>query len=284
MGEPNEHYELETPGEPDAAPSPAPAAPAPATKPVPPPPAPPRPEPEKVPSLLELAEDECPKCGTVLSPSAVFCIKCGYDMRTNEVRTPRLGVEHVEEKPAVPEHEKVFSAEGRGNLNVLLGVGAALTVGAMVVAGLKSPPGFFTVAASVVLSLYETVLHTGTGLVAVLIAARLADLRPGRLDLAVARIFVAFASFQLLHQVTFGEYQILVTILMYAAALAAYWGLVMLLFRKPRMVAVTVMVAHFLLWIAVTMGIELAKYVEHKRATTVVVERQVPVQAPPGDR
>lgn len=276
MGEPKDHYELES-HDPDApaptpspAPSPSPGMSAASSQPTPP-------LPEKVPSLLELAEDTCPKCGTLLKPDAVFCIKCGYDMRTNEVRTPRLGVEHVEEKP--PEPEKVFSTPGRGDVKVLLAVGGALTVGAMVVAGLKSPPGFVTVVASVVLALYETVLHTGTGLIAVLIAARLADMRPGRLDLATARIFVAFAAFQCLHRISFGEYEVLVMILMYAAALAAYWGLVMLLFRKPRMVGVTVMVAHFLLWMVVMAGVELAKFVEHKRATTVVVKEQIP--APP---
>ena len=285
MGEPKEHFDLEpVGGEADSPIGNAPASkPAPASSPAPiakpasaPAPGPARPD--EVPTLLELVEDTCPKCGTRLNHDAVFCIKCGYDMRTNEVRTPTLGVEHVVDKPAAK--EPVFSEPGRGGVNLLLGIGGALTIAAMVVCGLNAPPKFMPVFANVLLCLYETVLHTGTGIVAVLVAARLADMKPGRLDLAAARIFVAFASFQLLHNITFGEYRLLVTILMYPVAFAAYWGLVMLLFRKPRMVGVTVMAAHFILWLVVSMGMGLAAYVTHVNATTVVVREPSPSPEP----
>jgi hypothetical protein len=123
------------------------------------------------------------------------------------------------------------------------------------------------VLASVVLCLYETALHTGTGVIAVLIAARIAELKPGRLDLAAARVFVEFSAFQLLHSITFGEYRLLVTILMYPIALAAYGGLVMLLFKKSRTIAGTVLVAHFVLWIVVQAGMSLAGYVSHVEQT-----------------
>jgi hypothetical protein len=257
MGDQKEHFDLEPADHPPDAPAPLPTSsgqPKPAPKPTVTPASP-----AEAPPLLELAEDKCPKCGTPLRPEAVFCIKCGYDLRTNEVRTPTLGIEHVAEKP--PEESKDFSAPGRGSIKVLLGIGGAISLAAMVVAGLNSPPGM-RVVASVILCLYEIILNTGTGLVAVLIAARVAELKPGKLDLAAARIFVAFAAFQLIHIITFGEYRLLVTLLMYPIAVAAYWGLIMFLFRKPRVIATTVLVAHVVLWLAVKAGMELSAYVE----------------------
>lgn len=209
--------------------------------------------------LLQLQEDKCPKCGMALRHDAVFCIKCGYDLRTNEVRTAQVGVEHVAEPPAPDAND--FSKPGRGGIGLLVGIGGAITVGAMVMAGLRAPPSFAPTAASIVLCLYEVALHTGTGLIAILIAARVSEMKPGRLDLAAARIFVAFAAFQLIHSITFGEYRLLVTLLMYPLAMATYWGVVMLLFRKPRMVALLVLISHFVLWVLVQMGMSLSAYV-----------------------
>lgn len=270
MGDQKDHFDLEPIGGEDAdlehsdidQPSP-PAAPAPSRESVVEPVAP-----IDAPPLLELAEDKCPKCGTVLSHDAVFCIKCGYDMRTNETRTPTLGVEHVFEKPK--EEEPVFAAPGRGSIKMLLAIGGAITLGAMVIAGLNAPPRFLPVVANVLLCLYETALHTGTGVVAVLIAARVAELKLGSLELAAARVFVAFSAFQLLHSINFGQYQLLVTLLMYPIALATYWALIMLLFRKPRMVALHVLIAHFVLWVAVQLGMELTAYARSVPAAKVV--------------
>ena len=283
MGDPKEHFSLDPIGGVPDTPTGADGRPVPPGSPkeaaAPPLSPPPAASPSEAPSLLELAEDHCPKCGMVLSHDAVFCIKCGYDLRTNEVRQATVGVEHVAEAPAAP-LENVFSPPGRGNVQVLAAIGGGLTLGAMIFAGLNAlPPTAMAVFANVVLCLYETALHTGTGIVAVLIAARLADLKIGRLDLAAARIFVAFAAFQLIHSITFGEYQTLVRLAMYPVALAVYWVLVMFLFRKPRMVAVTVMVAHFVLWFAVELGMGLSAYVSRVAQETVVVEKPVPAAA-----
>jgi hypothetical protein len=273
MGDAKEHFELEptddmpesaTPIEPKPPVSPphspphsSPHSPAPSGAPLPPQPLGAK-SPAEAPPLLELAEDKCPKCGMNLRHDAVFCIKCGYDLRTNEVRKLKVGVEVVAEKP--PEEAKEFSTPGRGNVKLLLGIGGAITLGAMVMAGLHAPPGFRVVAA-VILSLYEIILHTGTGMVAVLIAARIAELKPGNLELAAARMLAAFSSFQLIHSISFGEYPTLVKLLMYPLALAAYFGLIMLLFRKPRAIVISVLVAHAVLWLAVEAGMELASYV-----------------------
>lgn len=256
MSDSKEHFDLEPiedrPREEAKGPSgPAPSPPGQAATPVPPSPADAKP-------LLELEEDVCPKCQSPLTPDAVFCVKCGYDLRTNETRTPRLGVEHVAEKPKEEPNE--FSLPGRGKVPVLLAIGGVITVGAMVVAGLNAPPHFGPVLARVILCLYETALHTGTGLIAVLIAARLVEQKPGNLELALARVFVAFSTFQLLHQITFTDYRVLSALLMYPLGLAAYWGLVMLLFRKPRMVALMVVLVHVVLWLVVQIGVGLSNY------------------------
>ncbi len=279
MGEPKEHFDLEPTDETPGSPSPVESSPKPASSAIPPaaplPPASLSPgSPADAPPLLELAEDKCPKCGMSLRPDAVFCIKCGYDLRTNEVRKPKVGVELVAEKP--PEEAKEFSTTGRGNVKLLLGIGGAISLGAMVMAGLNAPPGFRVVAA-VILSLYEIILHTGTGMVAILIAARIAELKPGNLELAAARMLVAFSSFQLIHSITFGEYPTLVKLLMYPLALAAYFGLIMLLFRKPRSIVISVLVAHAVLWLAVEAGMELASYVN----SAPPVPTQKSVEPPP---
>ena len=298
--------------------------------------------PEKIdaPSILEIEEDLCPKCGNVLKPGEVVCMKCGFDLRTNAAHAPRVGVEHVEEIPVVdpgssssatsaaaPSNadryaaststsasasepvsvgsrarrwfgglssavdaasgaggsrrlQEEFSVPGRGNVQTLLIFAAALVVSAMVIAGIDAPTGrFWPTAGRVILTLYITLLATGLGLAAVAVVARISDMRLGRPDLATARILVAFGAFQTLRGINFPAPPLLVHLLMWSAGIAAYWGLVMFLFRKPRHIAGYVLITHFMLYLALVGGMELWGRVTYAEAEAI--KAKAAVQATP---
>lgn len=292
--------------------------------------------PEKIdaPSILEIEEDLCPKCGNVLKPGEVVCMKCGFDLRTNAAHAPRVGVEHVEEIPmvdpvsspsatsaAAPSNAdryaaststsasepvsvgsrarrwfgglssaveaapgagrsrrlpEEFSVPGRGNVQTLLIFAAALVVSAMVIAGIDAPTGrFWPTAGRVILTLYITLLATGLGLAAVAVVARISDMRLGRPDLATARILVAFGAFQALRGITFPGPPLLVHLLMWGAGIAAYWGLVMFLFRKPKHIAGYVLITHFVLYLALVGGMELAGRVSQAEGEAIKAKAAV---------
>lgn len=216
--------------------------------------------------ILELEEEQCPKCRAPLGPGDVVCLKCGYDMRANTVRQVEHRAESVDEEPDESDAEP-FVTPGRGSPKVLLIAGSILSIAAMVVAGMGVPTGGSTwlVVASVLLVLYEVVLHTGTGLVAVAAAARISEERFGgeeAVQLAAARVFVAMAVFELvLHLVGMTPYT-LVSILAWPLAGAAYWLVVWLLFNKTKTVALVIVLAQVILWVLVRLGMEIAGWRE----------------------
>jgi hypothetical protein len=111
----------------------------------------------------------------------------------------------------------------------------------------------------VVLCLYRVALHTATGVVAVGVAAHLQGEKLGRVDLAAARMFAAFALFQLLTQLRVpSAYSVISVGVPWLLALAAYWGAVLILFRKDRAGATVIALAHFVLWVLLNAGMSLA--------------------------
>lgn len=216
--------------------------------------------------ILELEEERCPKCRAPLGPGDVVCLKCGYDMRANTVRQVEHRTESVDAEPGEAEAEP-FVTPGRGSPKALAIAGGVLSITAMIVAGLGVPPDGSTwlVVASVLLVLYEVVLHTGTGLVAVAAAARISEERFGgeeAVQLAAARVFVAMAVFELvLHLVGLTPYR-LVAVLAWPLAGAAYWLVVWLLFNKTKTVALVIVLAQVILWVLVRLGMEIATWRE----------------------
>lgn len=215
----------------------------------------------KAESVLKLQEEHCPKCGAVLGPLDVVCVRCGYDMRANEQRRVEQGVEEVggEEEP------EPFVTPGRGSAKLWGIVGAVVTVAAMVAAGWGTPPGkgAGVVIAAITLVLYRVLVHTGTGLVAVGIAARINEQKFGgeeALPLAASRIFVAMAAFELIVAAlppalgAFGRFAAL------PVGAAAYWLIVWLLFNKTRTVALVIMLAQVILWVVVQLGMTLSAW------------------------
>jgi hypothetical protein len=111
------------------------------------------------------------------------------------------------------------------------------------------------------LTLYQTAVHTGTGVVAVLVAALFLDLRPGRLDVAAGRMFVAVSAFQIVaHMNIWLETRIV------EGALAAilYAAIVAGLFRLWRDKLLVILIAHFGLVLIVQVGMWLSSAVAAK--------------------
>lgn len=175
--------------------------------------------------------------------------------------------------------QEEFSTPGRGGVQTLLIFAAALVITTMVIAGIDSPTGkFMPTAGRIVLTLYVTLLATGLGLAAVAVVARISDMRLGRPDLATARMLVAFSAFQAIRGIDVPGPALLVHLLMWAAGIAVYWGLVMLLFRKPRHIAGYVLASHFVLYLSLLGGMELSGWVN--RAEAEAEKTRAAVQQP----
>jgi len=216
----------------------------------------------KAESVLEVREEHCPNCGAVLGPVDVVCVKCGYDLIKNEQRRVEKKVEEVSEGEG-EEGREPFVTPGRGSAKLWVIVATIVTIAAMIFAGWGTPPGkgAGVVIAAILLVVYRVLAHTGTGLVAVGIAARINEQRFGgedALSLAAARVFVAIAVFELITAAlppligTAGKY------LGAPLGAAAYWAIVMVLFKKDRTVALVITLAQVILWVVVQLGMELS--------------------------
>jgi hypothetical protein len=231
--------------------------------------APARPEPAAAPpravinreSVLRLEDDTCPKCGSALKPGDVVCFRCGYDLKANVVRTVEArGPDDSEEGEGSGGGADEFVTPGIGSAKVWAIVGTVLTVAAMILAGVFVPQekaGWLRVAGAVFLALYNIVVHTGTGVVAVAVAARIVEERFGSLELAVARVFAAFSLFEAIRHVRL-PLGALSTTAAYVLAAAAYYLAIWGLFRKNRTVTLLIVLVHVVLWIVFQLGVMLA--------------------------
>lgn len=217
-------------------------------------------------SVLQLEDDTCPKCGAPLAATDVVCLKCGYDLRANTVRTVETGTstEPGEEDPTTEE----FVTPGGGSAQLWGIVGAFLAVAAMIVAGINVPPagsGWLVVVGAVVLAVYNIAVHTGTGLAAVAITARIYEQKFGVLELAAARMFAAFSLFEAVRHLRLPLGSVGPSVAFALAAgmyFLAVWGL----FRKDRTVTLLIVLSHVLLWIVFQLGMVLAEWVHSPHA------------------
>lgn len=197
----------------------------------------------------------------------VVCLKCGYDLRANVVREVETGV--AEEPETDPGGEgggakAVFVQPGRLTVKSLLITGAVLTVGAAVAAGVFAPAGSgaWLVLGLVLLCLYQIVVHSVTGVGAVAVAARMRGARFGSIELALGRVFVAFSLFQLISRLRLPlGWSVANVGLPWVLACGAYFGALMILFRKDRATTALIALAHFILWILLNAGMELSRMV-----------------------
>jgi hypothetical protein len=201
--------------------------------------------------LLHDAGDTCPNCGTPLARGEVLCMKCGYDLEANVVRKPKVT---EEEGPGdEPEEPDLFVEPGRGSPKVLAVAGGIITVAAMILAGVNTTVSGAAIAAAVVLPLYEVLLHTASGVLALFIVSKLVEERFGDPELAAARILVAFALFQLFMAMVI-PVPVVGAVLKTVLGLGAYWVAVWWLFRKTPAVTLLIMAAHIALWAFVWIG------------------------------
>lgn len=208
-------------------------------------------------SLLDARTDSCPRCAATLDEDAVMCVKCGFDLKAGVIHSPETG----EVEPPTSEMARAeFVVPARLSAKTIASIGLGVGVGAMVAAGVNAPiGGFAMVAVAAVLTLYQTVLHTGTGTIAVMIAARLHDERCSRLDLAGARMLLAFSLFQLIRNLRISGLPIWVGgTLIFAAASGCYLLALMILFKKDHQKAGMIALAHLAMWGLVELGTTLA--------------------------
>lgn len=227
----------------------------------------------EVPSLLEIADDHCPKCGAVMAPDAVVCVKCGFDMRANEARESFVG--KPVEVPSLLDEKKAGAATPGAdsgafvrppggtweNERVLASAGGVLALGAAIAAAINTPASSTAVTiGAAVLALYSVVLHTGTGLAAVGVGAALAERPYGSIRIAAARVFVAYGAFELvknLHlEFTGGG------IVKMLAACAVYFLLLWGLFRRTARETGIVAISHFVIWFVIMMAGQLYAWVQ----------------------
>src|SRR5262245_15306402 len=109
--------------------------------------------------------------------------------------TGKTGKDEKKEGEADAPTKEDLIKPGLGNSNVWGIVGCAMLLGALIATGTSgSGPRF----ARMMLMLYDTLLHTGTGVVALYCAATLLGKRVGNLELAAARMFAAVSAFSLM--------------------------------------------------------------------------------------
>jgi hypothetical protein len=137
--------------------------------------------------------------------------------------------------------------------------GAVLLLGALIVAGINAGNHHvFRIA----LTLYNVLLHTGTGVAAVFIAAYVTNTRVKRPELTAARMFVAVAAFMLIFRLNinfFGPDYRTWRLEELVLASLVYVGLVAGSFRLVRWYPLAILVgAHFVIWLVVQVGMELS--------------------------
>ena len=150
---------------------------------------------------------------------------------------------------------------GLGGAKLALIVGTLLLIGALVASGIRAGTlentGARVVALAIAVTLFQSLLHTGTGVAAIMFAARLERRPTGALELAAARMLACVGAFQLVYHLpmlvpgVFGYVIASLTgLLVYALTL---WGL----FRLTRLELGVVVSGHVLLLLGVALGTHL---------------------------
>lgn len=240
-------------------------------------------------SLLEVVSEEpCPQCGKPMAVDAVVCLKCGYDIKAGKVRQTEVGVEAP--PPAavvVPD----FAAPGRLDSLALTIIGALLLGAAMFVAGWFAPSGSSAGARAALVArvALQTLVHTGTGVLAVVGAAFLVKNRLGRIDLAAARMFVCVSAFFAVVGLRYeleGAWEVVqwgTELVKWVGAMGLYWLLALGLFWKPPRSINMLAGLHFVLFASAGMLIGLDGWLARAAMSQgAPAARAAPAQVSPG--
>ena len=146
-----------------------------------------------------------------------------------------------------------FITPALGPAKLWLILGGLLLLAATIASSVHAPRPFV----SALLTVYNALLHTATGVGAIVVAATLARKPIGPWDLGAARMLAAVAAFLLLFNLNIqlvGNAKWEETIL----AALAYLGVVGLTFRQTREVHAILVISHFFLWLIIQLGSQLA--------------------------
>ncbi len=164
-------------------------------------------------------------------------------------------------KAGTTEPEPPLVRPGLGGARLALGLGVGLLLGALIASGIRAGgldgAGARVVALAVSVTLYQSLLHAGTGVAAVMVAARIERRPTGALELAAARMLACVGGFQLVYHLPILVPGTLGFIIAAALGLIAYAALVWALFRLTRLELGVVVAGHVLLLIAVMLGTQL---------------------------
>lgn len=153
----------------------------------------------------------------------------------------------------IAEPAEPFITPALGPAKLWLIVGGVLLLGATIASSVHATRPFV----AALLTIYNGLLHTATGLGAVVVAATLARKQIGPWDLGAARMLAAVSAFLLVFNLNIqlvGDAKWEETIL----ASLAYLAVIGLTFRQTREVHATLVISHFLLWIIIQLGSQLA--------------------------
>ncbi|QOJ01733.1 MAG: hypothetical protein HRU70_15110 [Phycisphaeraceae bacterium] len=166
-------------------------------------------------------------------------------------RTPHAPPPSLPAPPTTASHDApdVFVTPGRGNAQTIAVAGAIVTLLALVASGAFASGTVWYWA--ILQTLHQTILYTFAGIIAVLVAAALAERPMGRLDLASARMLLAVACFQLLSSV---KLQLSGRVAEVLIASAAYLIAVAILFKPARNRYLAIVCFHFILVVLFMLG------------------------------
>jgi hypothetical protein len=200
-----------------------------------------------------------------MDEDAVVCMACGYDLKANEMLRSRTGVDIIEPPPVLPEFVGSAGMGWGGRPGLLAAIGAGVTLAAMIAAGANaSRTGSPGVAfALVLLVVYQTVVHTGTGLVGLWLAARFVEHRLSRIDLCVARIALAWSVFQLVKALRVPiENSFAEAAIRFPIAIGCYWLMLFVLFRRSRQETSLILLFHFGAIMFVELGLQIGVWLQ----------------------
>lgn len=179
-----------------------------------------------------------------------------------ELERAIAGPKRAPESPAKAEPAETLVKPGYGSAQTWAIIGAVLLVGAMIATAVNAPS---QPVLRLMLTLYNTLLHSGTGVVALFATAMLTERRLGVFEQAAARMFTAVAAFMLIFNLNInfiGEgwerwkvEELVFATAVYVLAVASTFGL-----WKGRMI-LYVLGSHFFLWLVVYVGMLLSAYV-----------------------
>lgn len=184
------------------------------------------------------------------------------DPEVEEILSGKKAKRAATKEAGTSDKESGGESEGRATLvkdswdppRVMFITGGILTLAAIVVTAIYTPDHRIL---APLLVLYKIGVHTGTGVVAVIVASMLLHMKTGRLDKAASRVFVAVAAFMLVINFSLdigrlsSSVQILLSSFVYMILIA--W---LFRFRRDRLMVVTI--AHLALVVIIKVGMVLS--------------------------